>query len=151
MKEQRQTEREEAFKDVDDEREKLKDGLKKLIFEDRAKYRDLIEGRKDKEVALLELIRQDKSDPNAVKTAIEQAEEVVVKAAYIKRAKKFLEYMEYVKEFETHIQAAVAEKNKDLLQTLLERVEQESGSLPNPVPIDAKILNDAKGNLAKMK
>lgn len=59
--------------------------------------------------------------------------------------------MEYVKEFETHIQSAVAEKNKDLLQALLERVEQESAALPNPVPIDAKILNDAKGNLAKMK
>jgi hypothetical protein len=59
--------------------------------------------------------------------------------------------MEYVKEFESHIQAAVAEKNKELLQALLDRVEQESTALSNPVPIDAKILNDAKGNLAKMK
>lgn len=59
--------------------------------------------------------------------------------------------MEYVKEFETMIQAAVAEKNKDGLQALLERVEKESGLLPSPVPIDVKILNDAKSNLAKMK
>lgn len=74
-----------------------------------------------------------------------------VKANYVTKAKKFLEYMEYVKEFEAMIQAAVAEKNKDGLQALLERVEKESGLLPSPVPIDAKILNDAKSNLAKMK
>lgn len=74
-----------------------------------------------------------------------------VKASYVTKAKKFLEYMEYVKEFEAMIQAAVAEKNKDGLQALLERVEKESGLLPSPVPIDAKILNDAKSNLAKMK
>jgi len=76
---------------------------------------------------------------------------VQVKASYVTKAKKFLEYMEYVKEFEAMIQAAVAEKNKDGLQALLERVEKESGLLPSPVPIDAKILNDAKSNLAKMK
>jgi hypothetical protein len=76
---------------------------------------------------------------------------VQVKASYVTKGKKFLEYMEYVKEFETMIQAAVAEKNKDGLQALLERVEKESGLLPSPVPIDVKILNDAKSNLAKMK
>lgn len=151
MKESRQTEREEAFKDVDDERDNLKAGLKKLIFEDRAQYRDMIEGRKDKEVALLELVRQDKVDPNALRTAIEQAEEILVKPKYIRKGKKFLEYMEYVKEFESHIQGAVAEKNKDLLQALLERVEQEGAQMGGPLPVDAKILNDAKANLAKMK
>lgn len=151
MKETRGTERDEAFKDVEDERGKLKEDLNKIVFEDRAGYREMIDARKQKEESLLDLIRQDKSDPNSVKTAIEQAEEVAVKVQYIKKAKKYLEYMEYVKEFETHIQAAVAEKNKELLQALLDRVEQESGALSNPVPIDAKILNDAKGNLAKMK
>lgn len=96
MKESRQTEREEAFKDVEDERDGLKENLKKIIYEDRAGYRDMIEARKDKEIALLELVRLDKSDPNMVKTAIEQAEEVFVKPKYIKRGKKYLEYMEYV-------------------------------------------------------
>merc|ERR1712086_741105 len=48
-------------------------------------------------------------------------------------------------------EAAVAEKNKDLLQALLERFDQESAALSTPIPIDAKVLNDAKGNLAKMK
>jgi len=33
--------------------------------------------------------------------------------------------MEYVKEFEVQIQGAVAEKNKEGLQALLERAEQE--------------------------
>lgn len=60
-------------------------------------------------------------------------------------------YMEYIKEFEAMIQLAVQEKNKDGLQMLLERVEKESGMLPSPVPLDPKILNDAKANLAKMK
>jgi len=76
---------------------------------------------------------------------------VQVQARHVAKAKKFLEYMEYVKEFEAMIQAAVAEKNKDGLQALLERVEKESGLLPSPVPIDVKVLNDAKSNLAKMK
>ena len=59
--------------------------------------------------------------------------------------------MEYIKEFEGMIQAAVAEKNKEQLQSLLDRLEKESAQAGSPLPIDAKILNDAKGNLAKMK
>lgn len=34
---------------------------------------------------------------------------------------------------------------------LLDRVEHENSQLNSPLPIDAKILNDAKSNLAKMK
>jgi len=34
---------------------------------------------------------------------IDQAEELMVKPKYIKKARKFLEYMEYVKEFEVAI------------------------------------------------
>lgn len=67
------------------------------------------------------------------------------------KARKFLLLMEYVKDFEVQIQGAVAEKNKEALQALLERLEQESAHLGSPLPIDAKVLNDAKGNLAKMK
>lgn len=59
--------------------------------------------------------------------------------------------MEYVKEFEVQIQGAVAEKNKEALQALLERAEHEGTQLGSPLPIDAKILNDAKANLSKMK
>ena len=59
--------------------------------------------------------------------------------------------MEYVKEFEGQLQGAVADKNKEALIALLERVEAETGQLGYALPIDAKVLNDAKGNLAKMK
>ena len=59
--------------------------------------------------------------------------------------------MEYIKEFEGKIQGAVAEKNKEALTGYLERVEAETGQLGYPLPIDAKILQDAKNNLAKMK
>ena len=45
----------------------------------------------------------------------------------------------------------MAAKNKEQLQGLLERLEAESSQLASPLPVDAKILNDAKGNLAKMK
>jgi len=77
--------------------------------------------------------------------------ELQVKERYILKARKFLLLMEYVKDFEVQIQGAVAEKNKEALQALLERLEQETAQLGSPLPIDAKILNDAKGNLAKMK
>lgn len=74
-----------------------------------------------------------------------------MKQVYIKRAKKFLVLMEYTKEFEQHLQQAVADKNKDALQGLLERLESENSKMATPIPVDAKILNDAKGNLSKMK
>ena len=59
--------------------------------------------------------------------------------------------MEYIKEFESFIVQAVQEKNKDSLTALLERVESETAQLGSPLPIDIKILNDAKSNLTKMK
>ena len=151
MKERRQQEREEAFKDIEKNRLNYKEDLKQVVMKERNQYREMIEGRKDKELALLDMIRQDKADPNALKALIDQSEDLMVSQKYIKRAKKFLEFMEYIKEFESFIQQAVVDKNKDILQQLLERVEQESTQLGSPLPIDLKILNDAKGNLAKMK
>ena len=41
-----------------------------------------------------------------------------VKHKYIKKGKKFLVFMEYVKEFEGQLQGAVADKNKEALQAL---------------------------------
>ena len=86
----------------------------------------MIDGRKAKESSLLELIGQDKADVAALKGAIEAAEGVKVKEKYIRRAKKFLDLMEYLKEFEGQLQAAVADKNKEALTALLERIDQES-------------------------
>lgn len=47
-------------------------------MKERNQYRDMIEGRKDKELALLDMIRQDKADPNALKALIDQAEDLMV-------------------------------------------------------------------------
>jgi len=139
-----------AFKDTDEAREGFKDRVGQTM-EERNKYRDMIDGRKVKEAALLELIGQDKADITTLKSTIEQAQELQVKEKYIKKAHKFLRLMEYVKDFEVQIQGAVAEKNKEALQALLDRLDKENAQLGSPLPIDAKILNDAKGNLAKMK
>ena len=103
MKETRQAEREEAFKDMEDNRGSYKQGMNKLIMEDRSKYRDMIDSRNAKQSELVEMIK-DKADVNALKDAIERAEAVLVKPKYIKRAKKFLVFMEYIKEFEGMLQ-----------------------------------------------
>jgi len=50
--------------------------MTELVNGDRNKYRTMIEARKEKEIALLDMIAQEKADVNALKTAIEQAEAV---------------------------------------------------------------------------
>jgi len=49
MKDTRQTEREEAFKDMDEERGSYKDTMGKLVSEDRQQYREMIDGRTEKQ------------------------------------------------------------------------------------------------------
>jgi len=71
MKETRQAERDEAFKDMDENRTGYKGDMNKLILEERNQYRDMIDSRNEKQGALVELIRQDKADVNTLKTAIE--------------------------------------------------------------------------------
>lgn len=67
-----------------------------------------------------------KADVNALKAAVEAAEELMVKPKYVKKGKKYLEFMQYIAEFEGFIQQAVADKNKELLTQLLERVDHEA-------------------------
>ena len=157
-KEKRADERELAFKDMDDGRSGYKDDLRQLILEERNGYRDKIDTRKQKESDLVEQIKQDKDkdtmprpDVAGLKAAIEAAEEAQVKPKYIKKGKKYLEFMEYIVEFEGFIQQAVADKNKETLTMLLERVEHEGQVMGKGLPFDPKTLADAKGNLAKMK
>lgn len=114
-------------------REEYKDNLKTIVLGERNGYRDKIEARKDKESAMIELFKQDKdkdtmprADINALKAAIEAAEEAMVKPKYIKMGKKYLLFMQYIGEFEGFLQAAVAEKNKEALTALIDRVEHES-------------------------
>ena len=110
---------------MDEFRNAYKETMTALIVEDREKYRGMIDGRKAKESELLELVRSEKADVAALKAAITQAEEFVVKAKYIKKGKKFLKFMEYIRDFEANIQQAVADKNKETLTSLLERVDLE--------------------------
>lgn len=113
---------------MDEHRGSYKQGMNKLIYEDRSKYREMIDSRNEKQRELVDMIK-DKADVNALKNAIEAAETAMVKPKYIKRAKKFLVFMEYIKEFEGMLQGAVADKNKEALQALLERVEHETSQL----------------------
>jgi len=48
MKETRQAERDEAFKDMEDHRNTYKEGMNKLVYEDRNAYRDMIDTRNEK-------------------------------------------------------------------------------------------------------
>lgn len=100
MKEERQKEREEAFMDMDEFRGNYKTEMQSLITEDREKYRGMIDGRKEKETMLLDLIRSDKAEIAALTAAIEAAQELMVKPKYIKKGKKFLKFMEYIRDFE---------------------------------------------------
>jgi hypothetical protein len=69
---------------MEEARALYKSGMEKT-YEARNKYRGLIDGRKEKETALLELIRQDKADVNVLKALIETAQQLSVKLKYIKR------------------------------------------------------------------
>ena len=53
--------------------------------------------------------------------------------------------MKYCKEIETSLQQALAEKNKENIIAVLERIEKEG------IALEPKMLTDAKNNLAKMK
>jgi hypothetical protein len=68
--------KEDTLKEVESNRVKYKEEVKKVIYEDRQKYREMIEARKEKENLLLDLIRQDKVEPNQLRIVIEDAEKV---------------------------------------------------------------------------
>jgi hypothetical protein len=157
-KDTREKEKETAFKEIEDVRGAYTEQLKELVLETRNGYRDMIEKRKEKESTMVDLFQQDKEkdtmprpDVKTLQAAIEAAEEVNVKPKYVSKAKKYLELMNYILEFESFLQKAVADKDKEALTALIERAEQESVSLGKQLPFDAKALADAKGNLAKLK
>lgn len=88
---------------MDEFRNEYKEKMTSLILEDREKYRGMIDTRKAKEIELLDLVRSEKADVTALKNAITQSEEVMVKNKYIKKGKKFLKFMEYIRDFESMI------------------------------------------------
>lgn len=140
--------REEYRKVVGDLVIKGRDDYKTILvgeMENRNKYRELINNRKDKEKALTELLAQEKIDLASLQTAIDQAVEAIVKDELIQKANKQLDWLKYCKEVEGQLQAAVAEKVKENLAAVLEKIEKEG------VLIEPKMLNDAKNVLNKMK
>lgn len=81
---------------------------------------------------LLDLLGQEKIDLNALQTAIDNAVEMSVKKDVIERGKKQLTWLKYCKEVEVLLAQAVAEKVKENLVAVLERIEKEQ------IQIDAK-------------
>ena len=114
-------------------------------MDQRNSYREMISNRLDKQRALLELLAAEKIDLAALQTAIDQAVENLVKQDIIARANKQLEALKYAKEVEAQLQAAVAEKVKENLLAVLEKIEREN------IQVEPKMLNDAKNVLNKLK
>ena len=114
-------------------------------MDERNKYREMIVARKEKERVLLDLLSADKVDFTALENAIEEAREQLVREEVLEKAAKQLEFLKYCKEVEGELQTALTDKNGDAMKSLVDKIEAEG------LVIDAKMLNDAKGTLAKMK
>lgn len=108
-------------------------------------YRDMIIQRNERKKILEDMLALEKQDVNQLSTAIDQAIEVKVRQDVINRANKQLKWLKYCKEVEALLTTALQEKIKENLHAVLERIEREQ------ILIDAKMLNDAKNVLAKMK
>jgi Mg2+ and Co2+ transporter CorA len=68
-----------------------------------------------------------------------------VREEVISKGNKYLAWLRYCKEVEGLLTQALADKSKDALAAVIERIEREQ------ITIDVKMLQDAKNNLAKMK
>ena len=132
------------FEQVSKGRSLYKEGMVGRM-EARNRYRELIANRLEKQKAVLELLAAEKIDIAGLETAIEQAIAAQVKQDVIDKAKKQLLWLKYCKEVEVQLQQAVAEKIKENLVAVLEKIEKEN------ILIEPKMLNDAKNFLSKMK
>lgn len=115
------------------------------VIGERNKYRDMIALRKEKDKNLQDLIAQDKIDLAQLSKAIEDARENLVREEVIVKGEKYLQWLKYCKELEQMLQQALAEKVKENLAAIIERIEREQ------IVIEPKMLNDAKSTLSKMK
>lgn len=143
-KEHREKVKQEVFGGIEKERGDFKDKMAGIMAE-RNKYRDLISTRKDKDRALQDLIAGDKIDLGQLQKAIDEAKENLVREEVITKGNKYLAWFKYSKEVEGLLTQALADKNKEALAAAIERIEREQ------ITIDAKMLQDAKNNLSKMK
>ena len=125
-------------------RSEFKDRMSQVIAE-RNKYRDMISTRKEKDRALQDLIAGEKIDLAALQKAIDEAKENLVRDEVIAKGNKYLVWLKYCKDVEGLLTQALADKSKENLAAAIERIEKEG------ITIDAKMLNDAKNALSKMK
>lgn len=132
------------FEQVTKGRNLYKEGMVGRM-EARNRYREMIANRLEKQKAVLELLSAEKIDIAGLESAIEQAIAGQVKQDIIDKAKKQLTWLKYCKDVEGQLQQAVAEKIKENLVAVLERIEKEN------IIIEPKMLNDAKNFLSKMK
>ena len=115
------------------------------VVTERNKYRDMISLRKDKDRALQDLIAGEKIDLGALQKAIDEAKENLVRDEVITKGNKYLVWLKYCKDVEGLLTQALTDKSKENLAAAIERIEREG------ITIDAKMLNDAKNTLSKMK
>lgn len=101
--------------------------------------------RKEKDKALQDMLALDKIDLNSLQKAIDECKENLVREEVIVKGEKQLVWLKYCKEVEQLLQQALAEKNKENLAGVIDRIEKEG------ILLEPKMLNDAKNTLAKMK
>ena len=111
----------------------------------RTSYRDSIVLRKEKEKGLTDMLQAEKIDVAALQNAIDAARANGVKETIIQTACKKLDWLKYSKEVEQLLIQAMAEKVKENLMAMIERVEKEQ------ITIEPKMLNDAKNIYSKLK
>ncbi len=115
------------------------------VVGERNKYRDMIQLRKDKEKAIQDLLTLDKIDMATLGKAIDEAKENLVREEVITRGEKQLVWLKYCKDVEVSLQQAIAEKNKENLLHILDKLEKEQ------IQLEPKLLTDAKNTLSKIK
>ncbi len=129
---------------MDGARDEYKQRIQEVMG-DRSKYREMISTRKDKEKALLDILALDKIDLPTLQKAIDEAKDNLVVKEVVNKAEVQLDWLKYCKEVEAQLQAAVAEKVKENILAVLEKIEKEA------ILIEPKMLNDAKNVVAKLK
>ena len=116
--------KQEVFSGLEKDRTEYKERLQAVISE-RTKYREMIAVRKDKDRALQDLIAADKIDLNVLQKTIDEARDALVREEVIAKGNKYLTWLKYSKEVEGLLAQALAEKIKENLAGVIERIERE--------------------------
>lgn len=115
------------------------------LLEKRNWYRNLIDGRKNKEIALLDVLALEKIEVADLETALAEAKEFLVREDLLKEAEVKIEKLKYSKGVEEELQQATADKDPEKMRELIEKIENEQ------LIVDQKMFDGSKAALAKMK